>query len=269
MRPVPRSIVVLTAAVAVTAAVARPVAQQGATTPPVPPTTPAATATAPAVTITPELFSGFWDYNALDSVNAANGRPEQNPQSATQRRTPNGGRPADRPGTGSGTVYPPGGAPPVGWGNGGNPNGGGYGMPNPNPPGPRMGPALITSLLKDLARDLLEIPESLSIKVTPEAVTFTDDLDRELTYATNGKKQKQQIGAAVFDARTTWDGVQLKKNISAAEGFKMTETYFLSTDAQRLFVIIRLGEQRKGAPVVGVNRVYDRVSSLPASAGGR
>ena len=266
MRPVPRSGVVLAVAVAVTAGLARPFAQQGTTAPAA---APAATATAPAVTITPEIFSGRWDYNAQESVNAANGRPEQNPQSATQRRSPNGGRPGDRPGSSSGTVYPPGGAPPVGWGNGGNPYGGGAGMPNPNPPGPRMGPALITSLLKDLARDLLEVPELLNIKVTPEAVTFTDDLDRELTYVTNGKKEKHQIGAAVFDARTAWDGVQLKKNISAAEGFKMSETYFLSTDAQRLFVIIRLGEQRKGAPVVGVNRVYDRIQSSPAPSGSR
>ena len=32
-----------------------------------------------------EKFVGFWDYNAQDSVNAATGRPEQNPRSATQR----------------------------------------------------------------------------------------------------------------------------------------------------------------------------------------
>jgi hypothetical protein len=38
----------------------------------------------------------------------------------------------------------------------------------------------------------------------------------------------------------------------------MFETYFLSDDGNRLFVIIRIGEQTKNAPVVGVNRVYDR-----------
>jgi hypothetical protein len=267
MRPVPRSILVFAVAVALTAGLARPSAQQGVTTSSTPASSPAATATGPAVTITPQSFAGVWDYNAAESVNAANGRPEQNPQSATQRRTP-ATRVGDRPGSSSGTMYPPGGAPPVGWGNGGNPNGG-YGMPNPNPPGRGMGPALITSLLKDLARDLLEVPETLNIKVTEDSVTFVDDLDRELTFVTNGKKQKCQIGAAVFDAKTNWDGIQLKKNISAAEGFKMAETYFLSTDAQRLFVIIRLGEQRKGTPVVGVNRVYDRVQSAPASPAGR
>jgi hypothetical protein len=47
----------------------------------------------------------------------------------------------------------------------------------------------------------------------------------------------------------------------------MHETYFLSEDGKRLFVIIRVGdpptekEKEKGAQIVGVNRVYDRVAN--------
>ena len=111
-------------------------------------------------------------------------------------------------------------------------------------------------------RDLLEVPWGLTIDVTAAAVTFTDDLDRSRTYATDGKKRKYQLGAAVFNAKTVWDGARLKKEIDAASSFKMTETYFLSEDASRLFVIIRLGDPKqvnaKSVPLAGVNRVYDR-----------
>ena len=95
-------------------------------------------------------------------------------------------------------------------------------------------------------------------KVTPEAVIFTDDLKRERVYQTDYKMRKYQIGAAQFEARARWDGAAFKKEIEAARGFKMYETYFLSDDGNRLFVIIRLGQQTKNAQVVGVNRVYDR-----------
>ena len=67
------------------------------------------------------------------------------------------------------------------------------------------------------------------------------------------------MSAARFDARVQWEGNQLHMQIEGVEGFKMTERFFLSRDGQRLFVIIRVGEQRKDEPVVGVNRVYDRV----------
>ena len=69
---------------------------------------------------------------------------------------------------------------------------------------------------------------------------------------------KYQLGAAQFDARARWEGAAFKKDIEAAHGFKMFETYFLSDDGNRMFVIIRIGPQTKDAPVVGVNRVYDR-----------
>jgi hypothetical protein len=60
---------------------------------------------------------------------------------------------------------------------------------------------------------------------------------------------------------------QLFREIEGARGFKMHETYFLSEDGKRLFVIIRVGdpprekEKEKGAQIVGVNRVYDRVAN--------
>jgi hypothetical protein len=122
--------------------------------------------------------------------------------------------------------------------------------------------SLIVNERRDLVRDLLEVPVEMSIKLTDSAITFVDHLARELTYPTTGKKQKYQLSASVFEAKTYWDGPQLKKDIEATEGFKMREVYFLSEDGRRLFVIVRVGDPKgkdPEAPIVGVNRVYDRV----------
>ena len=66
---------------------------------------------------------------------------------------------------------------------------------------------------REIIRDLLEVPELLTFKVTPEAVTVVDDLGRERVYPTDNKKRKYQFGAAVFDARARWDGAVFKKEI--------------------------------------------------------
>jgi hypothetical protein len=111
-----------------------------------------------------------------------------------------------------------------------------------------------------LMRDLMEIPESLTIRIQPGAVTFIDDLSRARTYSTEGERQRYQLGAARFNAVAEWSGVRLHKLIDAADGFRMSETYLLSEDNRRLFVIVRVGSDRKNAPIMGVNRVYDRAS---------
>jgi hypothetical protein len=237
-------------------------AQQTTATPAVGPSAPASS--------TAERFAGTWDYNPQDSVNAATGRPEQNPRSATQRS--------------------PGAAPRGGGGGQGTGQGGGQRDPMPVPPtrapgdpagdpagyrgrGPgTFGPSpLILAEARTLVRDLFEINERLTITVSPEAVTFTDDLGRERTYPTDGKKRKYRLGAASFEARVYWNGPHLKKDIEGAYGFRMSETYFLGDDHRRLFVIIRLGDQTKKPPppVSGANRVYDRMEEAAQAGAGR
>ena len=208
--------------------------------------TPAQEAAANDVPHEPAEFAGLWDYNATESVNAATGRPEQAPQSATQRGTggagggaPRGGRggvPSSAPSSRGGAFGPPGGGVGVG--------------PTPD----------MARESRNLARDLLEVPETLDIKVTPSAISFTDDLARERTYPTDGSTQRYQMGAARYEAKVNWAGSQLRKVIEGRYGFKMTETYFLSPDAKRLFVIIRVGDPKPDDPIVGVNRVYDRMN---------
>ena len=216
------------------------------------------------------LFAGTWDYNALESVNAVNGRQEQSPQGGGRRNPaapvpPAGGGGGGTGGGGAGGGGTGGGGTGGGGMGGGGATGGGgavspgsFGVGGLGGGGGRSGRQMAIVETREIVRDLMEVPERLSVKVTADAVVFTDDLNRERTYQTDYKMRKYQIGAAQFEARARWDGAAFKKEIEAARGFKMYETYFLSDDGNRMFVIIRLGQQTKNGPVVGVNRVYDR-----------
>ena len=204
---------------------------------------------APSASAVPvDQFVGIWTYNEEESLNAATGRQERSPRSAAQRN------PAGR-GAGAGAAGRP--TPPLPSAESGRTS-----------MGPRIAPGLsgqfgpTVAMIQEnrsLTRDLLEVPESLSISLSPGQITFVDDLFRQRVYPTTGQKARYQIGAARFNAALEWTGTQLVKRIDAADGFRMTETYFLSEDGRRLFVILRIGSDRKNAPIMGVNRVYDRV----------
>jgi hypothetical protein len=208
-------------------------------TPQGPPPTPVVATNAPG----PEQFSGIWDYNADQSVDAATGRREQNPRTSQRR------------GAATSAMAPVG---PIY-------SGPAAAAPVPGYAGGTMPGMVLVSELRELTRDLLEIPEQLTLGVADSTVTITDDLDREQTYPTDKKSHKYQLGAAVYHARVFWDGHQLKKEVEGADGqFKLSETYFLSEDGQRLFVVLRVGDpERQGRgrnPINGYNRVYDRVT---------
>jgi hypothetical protein len=197
-------------------------------------------------------FAGVWRYNEKESINAQTGRPELGPQAGARRPggTPTApARPPQTSGSGDSSSSRGGEA-----GGGGFSGGGGGGF--------RNDPFALTPFamaeVRGFMRDLLEVPFALTIRVDADTVTFIDDLGRELSFPTDGRKQKYQVSASRFDAKVRWEGSRLLKEIEAAHGFKMNEQYFLSDDGRRLFVIVRVGEQRKDARPVGVNRVYDR-----------
>jgi len=210
-----------------------------------------ATPAAPSPTPSPagkvrlhEDFEGTWKYNADESVNAATGRPET-ARAVNDRRGV---------GRGGGSRGGPVGAGPGagGFRGGGGSGGGGFS------PGSDVGMSMYLEQ-RDTQRDLMEIAPELRFAVTPTSVTITDDLDRSLTFQTDGRKQKYQLGAAIFDAKTSWEAGQLKNDMEGPDSLRITATYFLNEDGNRLFLILRVGEVVKGALPVGVNRVYDRV----------
>jgi hypothetical protein len=179
----------------------------------------------------PEQFAGLWDYNSEDSRNIATDRPERGaPGSAPPRPIVPRAAPASR-------------------------DGDDIDRASPFAPSPQM-----LRENRDLSRDLLEIAETLMFAVSADAVTITDDLGRARTYPTDNQRQRYRLGASEFNARVRWDEGRLLREIDGMFGFRMTETYFLSPDASRLFLIIRVGEPRRGRPQAGVDRVYDRVN---------
>jgi hypothetical protein len=183
----------------------------------------------------PEQFSGVWAYNSQDSVNLATGRPERGPRGGAPPR-PLVARPA-----------------PTG-------RGAGDGTGDGNSP---FAPS--TYMLRenrDLSRDLLEIAETLTFDVAADSVTVTDDLQRVRTFPTDNERQRYRLGASEFFARVRWEDGRLRRDIEGTFGaFRMSETYFLSPDANRLFVIIRVGDVARGRVQVAVDRVYDRVDA--------
>jgi hypothetical protein len=190
--------------------------------------------TEPSVSNAPSDFSGSWSYNEEQSLNAATGRPET--AAAGEQRQ----------GVGRGRV-----GQAAGFGASG---------------GSIVQDALFNLYLmrRDTRRDLLEIAPRLDILASASAVTVTDDLDRVLEFPADGAKRKYQIGAAVFEARASWDRGRFVIDIEGPDGLKMSEALFLSKDGSRLFVVIRVGEPAKTLRPVGVNRVYDRVAGIIA-----
>jgi hypothetical protein len=199
-------------------------------------------------------MNGKWTYNPDQSVNAATGRPETQ-RAANDRRSGGSGGAGGGPrvGAGGGGVAGPAG-PPGGIGSdrgaGNDPGGGGFG-----PPSVALN---MYQQARDTQRDLMEIAPALNIGVTDSTFTVTDDLGRTLTFQTDGKRKKYQLGAAVFDAKAYWDASQLRLDIEGPNGFKMKQSYLLSEDGTRLFMIIRLVDQSQNERTVGVNRAYDR-----------
>lgn len=188
----------------------------------------------PSAAVTrPEQFSGVWEYNSEDSRNIATGRPERGPRGSAPPR-PIVTRPA-APAPGAEAVE--------------------AGRESPFAPSP-----FTLRENRDLTRDLLEIAEALEFAVTADAVTITDDLERSRTYPVDNSRHRYRLGASEFFARVRWEDGRLRRDIEGAFGFRMTETYFLSPDANRLFVIIRVGEPARNRPQAGVDRVYDRIS---------
>jgi hypothetical protein len=132
------------------------------------------------------------------------------------------------------------------------------------PPDPMLSAPLISAsgldiaLLRTAMRDLLETAERLSFQIKPDAVTITDDLNRTLTYATTGTKEKRQLAATKFDVKTRWNGQALTQELTAWT-FGMTEVYLLRDDGQEMLVSIKIDKPQFQPPIKNIARVYVRI----------
>lgn len=112
-------------------------------------------------------------------------------------------------------------------------------------------------LLRSALRDLLEIAERLSFQVDDASVTITDDLNRVLTFATTGTREKRQLAATEFDAKTTWTGAALTQDIRASS-LQLTEVYLPSKDGRQMIVSIKVVKPQFQPPLKDILRVYVR-----------
>jgi hypothetical protein len=113
--------------------------------------------------------------------------------------------------------------------------------------------------LKSAMRDLLEIAEKLSFHFADDSVTITDDLNRTLTFATTGTKEKRQLSATEFNARTRFSGGALTQLVTSDE-LAMTEVYLPSEDGTEMLVSITVAKPDFKPPLKDMMRVYTRVN---------
>ena len=118
--------------------------------------------------------------------------------------------------------------------------------------------ALDIATLRSAMRDLLETAERLSFELSDDAVTITDDLNRARTYATTGKKERRQLAATEFDAKTKWSGAALTQDITVWN-FAMTEVYLPRQDNQELLVSLKIAKPNFQPPIKDIARVYTRI----------
>jgi hypothetical protein len=107
-------------------------------------------------------------------------------------------------------------------------------------------------------RDLLELSEHLDFTVEAGRVTVLDDLQRRLSYATNGKRETHQLGTTEFTSRTRWSETALMQTFEVGPHFQMTEALVPSEDRSRLFVVLKVTRPTLSPPVKNIERVYTR-----------
>jgi len=113
--------------------------------------------------------------------------------------------------------------------------------------------------LRSAMRDLLEVAEGLTFQIAPDSVTITDDLDRSLKFATNGSKDKRQLAATEFVARTKWAGPALTQEITVGE-LLLTVVYLPSEDGRDMLVSIIVDKPTFQPPLKHIMRVYSRAN---------
>lgn len=113
---------------------------------------------------------------------------------------------------------------------------------------------------QDVMRELVDPSPRLTIIQTERDVTFIDADGHSQKLATNGEKEKHQLGSGTVETNTKWDGARLVKQISVADGMtKITETYSLNLEKRQLEVAVKVEGARGRA--FTMRRVYDSQSN--------
>jgi hypothetical protein len=107
----------------------------------------------------------------------------------------------------------------------------------------------------EAVRAIMETPERLTITRTESLVIITAGDGRTTRLSLDGKKIKDD--STGIERKTKWDGSKLVTDITGAGPGKITETYTIDQEHDRLNVTVQT-ENSKGPNGGGVHRVYDR-----------
>lgn len=118
--------------------------------------------------------------------------------------------------------------------------------------------------VRALYRELTVSPETLTLSVTLATAKFVDADGAERVININQKKEKLDLGTALIDSRTRWNGAALTIELEGGQDLKVVEVFELSPTGTQLLVTIEAGDEHdpntrglRGR----VHRVYDRVNA--------
>jgi hypothetical protein len=203
-----------------------------------PPTTPPGTAGIPT-------FSGHWKLNVQDSEDA-----RQKMKQSMEGRDPG----SSSGGGGGGGGYGRGG----GGGGGGRGGGGGGGYGRGGGGGRRSagGSGSTTQSSRDSQGPralLFNAPQELTVTQTATEIAILDQDGLMRALHPDGKSYKADTGED--EVKTKWESDHLVVETKAKSGTKLTETYGLDAEKQRLTIV--LNAEGGSRPALSVRRVYD------------
>jgi hypothetical protein len=109
-----------------------------------------------------------------------------------------------------------------------------------------------------LTREVAEPPARLTVVITDDTTTFTDDEGVVRKFTTNGKKESIELGGAHVDSVSKWEFGVLTIDLTAGS-VKLTETYQVTVQGHEMVVELKTtGGPRGGANAVPVKRIYDK-----------
>jgi len=116
--------------------------------------------------------------------------------------------------------------------------------------------------VRALYRELNVRPSKLVITASVGSAKFVDEDEIERLVTINNKKDKLDLGTAILDCKTYWNGAALTIELDAGSQVKLFEAFELSPTGRQLLVTLRTGEgsnPRPGQLRASIQRVYDRM----------
>jgi len=118
--------------------------------------------------------------------------------------------------------------------------------------------------VRALYREIAVAPETLTLTVSVATAKFVDPDGLERLVNINLKKEKLDLGTAIVDCRSRWNGTALTIDLEGGPDLKVTEIFELAPTGTQMLVTIRAGDEHDpGAGIIRgqIQRVYDRVNA--------